>query len=199
MVTPDGLISTVLGTGRPGFSGEGGPATKARIFNPESVAIDSAGNLFVLDGSRRVRRVTTAGVVTTIAGNGEALSCGGPPLPPATTLAFAAAGEAGPATAVRLVCAYSIAVDRVGNLFIADTRIHVVRRVSRDGVLTTVAGNGTRGSGGDGGPATAAQLDAVHGLALDVAGNLFIADTAANRVRKVSPTGLITTFAGGGR
>ena len=178
-----GFVSTIAGTGRRGFTGDGGPATSASLDLPSSVALDAAGNLYVADrGNHRVRRIDAAGVITTVAGTGEP----------------GYSGDGGPATAARLNAPSEVALDAAGNLYVADTRNHRVRRVDPAGVITTIAGTGERGYSGDSGPATAARLDSPWGLALDVAGNLYVADVDNNRVRRVDPAGIITTAAGTG-
>jgi hypothetical protein len=182
-VTPGGVISTVAGNGTQAFSSEGGPATSAQLWNPTGVAVDAAGNLFIADsGNNRVRKVTSGGVISTVAGNG--------------TLGFS--GDGGPATSAQLTSPYDLAVDTAGNLFIADERNNRVRKVTPGGVISTVAGNGTGGFSGDGGPATSAELNIPYGVAVDTGGNLFIADTFNNRIRKVTPGGVINTVAGNG-
>ncbi len=182
-VNPAGIITTVAGTGTSGFSGDGGPATAAQLGYPPRVAADSGGNLFIVDAdNQRIRKVTPAGVITTVAGTG--------------TSGFS--GDGGPATAAQLADPVAVAVDAVGNLFIADNGNDRIRRVTPGGIITTVAGTETGGFGGDGGPATAAQLADPLAVAVDAAGNLFIADTGNDRIRKVTPSGIITTFAGSG-
>ncbi|HEY6344320.1 MAG TPA: NHL repeat-containing protein [Bryobacteraceae bacterium] len=184
-VSLEGTISTVAGNGSPGYSGDGGPATSAQI-GAGSVAVDGAGNLYIADS--RVRRVSPAGIITTVAGNGT----------------FGFSGDGGPATSAQIFPS-SVAVDGAGNLYIADSQNNRVRKVSPAGIITTVAGSGTpppRGRytsySGDGGPATSAELDHPSGIAVDDAGNLYIADFSNRRVRKVSPAGIITTIAGNG-
>jgi hypothetical protein len=181
-----GVISTVAGSGVAGFAGEGGTATAARLYYPVGVAVDGAGNLYIADQSnQRVRKVTAAtGIISTIAGNGTA---GG-------------TGDGGAATAAELYNPQSVAVDAAGNVYIADQNNHRIRKVTiATGVITTVAGTGTAGVGGDGGAATLAQLRYPEGIAVDGAGNLYIGDTANHRIRKVTAaTGLISTFAGTG-
>jgi sugar lactone lactonase YvrE len=180
-VTPAGVITTIVGNGEKGCNGDGGPASLAQLYWPHSVAVDSGGNLYVSDThNNRIRKVTSAGVIATIAGNG--------------TDGFS--GDDGPAASAKLSMPECITVDSAGNLYIADRRNHRVRKVTPAGMITTIAGNGTYGSGGDGGWATSAQLETPYGLAMDSAGNLYISDSE-NRVRKVTPGGLITTVAGG--
>ncbi len=176
-------IAAFAGNGTSGTSGDGGPATAAQLSGPLAVAVGAAGNVFVADGANsRIRRVDGANVISTVAGDG--------------TLGFG--GDGGLATAAQLGEPLGIAVDASGNLFIGDTGNHRVRRVDvGTGVITTVAGNGTAGYAGDGGPATAARLNRPRGLVVDAAGNLFIADAFNNCVRRVDAlTGNITTIAG---
>ena len=145
--------------------------------------MDTAGNLFIADTNDNViRKVTPGGIISTVAGNG--------------TQGFS--GDGGPAISAQLFSPYGVAVDTAGNLFIADTVNNRIRKVTPGGIISTVAGNGTQGSGGDGGPATSAQLFNPTGVAVDTAGNLFIADMANNRIRKVTPAGVISTVAGNG-
>ena len=181
-----GLITTVAGNGARGYSGDNGPATAAELNWPTGVAVDAAGDLFIADGSNNVvREVNHAtGVITTVAGNG----------------ASGYSGDSGPATAAELADPADIAVDSAGNLFIADFTNNRIREVNHaTGVITTVAGNGVWGYGGDNGQATAAELGFPTGVALDSAGDLFIADTNNQRVREVNQaTGVITTVAGTG-
>jgi sugar lactone lactonase YvrE len=179
-VTPDGLITTVAGNGTSGFSGDGGAATAAQLAFPRGVAVDTAGHLYIGEGEsgNRIRKVSPNGIITTVAGNG--------------TAGFS--GDGGPATSAQISNPRSVAVDAAGNLFIVDTHNHRIRRVSSNGIITTVAGNGTGGFSGDGGPATAAQLNFPQDVIVDMTGNLFIADLN-DRIRKVSPDGVITTLA----
>jgi streptogramin lyase len=182
-VSSSGIITTVAGNGTDGSGGDGGPAIFAQLSSPTGVAVDAAGNLYIADANNnRVRKVSSAGIITTVAGNGT----------------IGSGGDGGPATAAQLFSPTGVAVDAAGDLFIADSNNSRVREVSPSGTITTVAGNGTFGFGGDGGPATAAKLNSAAGVAVDAAGDLFIADTQNNRVRKVSPSGVITTVAGNG-
>jgi hypothetical protein len=182
-VTPTGVISTVAGGGTWGFRGDGGPATSAQLDHPYGVAVDAAGNLFIADtDNNRIRKVTPAGMISTVAGNGF----GG------------RGGDGHPATSAELYSPSSVAVDAAGNLFIADTGNHLVRKVTPGGVINTIAGNGFAGFDGDGGPATSATLCLPAGVAVDTAGNLFVADDCNSRIRKVTPAGVISTVAGNG-
>jgi sugar lactone lactonase YvrE len=180
-VSADGIITTVAGTGSEGFSGDGGPATEAKLAAPHGLALDAEGNLIIADTvNHRVRRVDKNGIITTIAGTGRA---GYTP-------------EGGQATAARLNSPDGLAVDLQGNLYIADLFNHRVRKVSPDGVITLVAGTGKAGFSGDGGPAKEAELNSPSGVAVDTAGNVFVTDWTNHRIRKISPEGIITTVAG---
>ena len=182
-VAPDGIISTVAGDGSQGYSGDGGPAASAQLnlFGPSGVAVDAAGNVYLTDRNR-IRKVARSGIITTIAGNGS----------------YGYSGDGGPATTAQLYTPSGVAVDSAGNLFIADYGNHRIRKVATDGIITTVAGNGSIGYSGDGGPAASAQLSYLSGLAVDAAGNLYLAEYANNRIRKVATNGIITTIAGNG-
>jgi len=176
----NGVISTVAGIGTFGFSGDGGMAINAQLSYPYGIAVDSAGNLYIADlANQRVRQVSN-GVITTLAGDG--------------VVGFG--GDGGAAPLGRLNSPFGVAVDSTGSVFIADRDNNRVRKVS-NGVITTVAGGGTQGFSGDGGPATSALLNNPFGVAVDAAGNLYIADQNNQRIRKVS-NGLITTVAGNG-
>ena len=178
-----GVITTVAGTRRFGFSGDGGPAIQAALFRPEGVAVDGAGNLFIADtGNDRIRKVDAAGVITTVAGTG--------------VRGYSGAG--GPAVDAQLWSPSSVAVDGTGNLYIADTGNYRIRKVDVAGVITTVAGTRGFGFSGNGSPAVDAHLSSPRGVAVDGAGNLFIADTGNDRIRKVDVAGVITTVAGTG-
>src|SRR5262249_5919190 len=142
-VNTSGIISTGAGSASRGFARDGGPATSAQMVSPYRVAVDEGGNLLIADGSnQRVRKVTMAGIITTVAGNG--------------TVGFS--GDRGTATNAQLNLPYGVALDEGGNLFVADLNNNRVRTVNASGVITTLAGTGTAGSGGDGGAAAAAQL-----------------------------------------
>ncbi len=167
-VTTDGIINTVAGSGQASSSDATGPATKVGIFNPYSVAVDNAGQLYIAEGNR-IRKVDTAGNISTFAGNGSA----------------AFAGDGGPATKASLQTPQGVAVDGAGNVYIADSFNNRVRKVDTAGNISTIAGGHLGGGFGDGGPATEASLAQPIGLAFDGAGNLYIADTNHNCIRKV--------------
>ena len=152
-----------------GYSGDGGFATNAELFAPKGVAVDATGNLFIADtGNNVIRKVATNGIITTVAGGGL--------------------------NNVYLDHPFGVAVDAFGSLFIADSGNSVVRKLDRNGIITTVAGNGITNYSGDCGPATNACLNNPFGVAVDAFGNLFIADTGNNVIRKVDPNGTITTM-----
>jgi hypothetical protein len=180
-VTEAGVITTVAGNGTGGYSGDNGLATAAKLNYPYGVAVDSAGTLYIADrGNDRVRKVRD-GVITTVAGTG--------------TPGYS--GDNGLATAAKLNEPWGVVVDSTGTLYIADTNNHRVRKVTGNGRITTVAGTGTGGYGGDNGPATDAQLNQPYGVGVDSTGTLYIADRGNHRVRKVTGT-VITTVAGTG-
>lgn len=183
-VNSAGIISKFAGKGTPGYSGDSGPATEAQLRQNFSVAADNAGNLYIADLDNNViRKVSPAGIITTIAGTG--------------TAGFS--GDGGPATAAQFDHPIGIAVDHSGNVFVGDALNRRIRKIFPSGIITTVAGNGALGSGGDGGLATIANLGTyTYGLATDDAGNLYICDGDNNRIRKVTPSGIITTVAGNG-
>ena len=175
-----GVITTVAGNGIDGYSGDGGQATAAELFNPTGIAVDSFGDIFIADTDNNVIREVKNGVINTVAGNGD----------------LDYSGDGGQATAAGLGPAQSVAVDAAGDLFISVG--DRVREVS-NGVITTFAGNGTYGYSGDSGQATAAELSSLEGVAIDAKGDLFIADSYNGRIREVNhATGVITTVAGDG-
>ncbi len=175
-----GFITTIAGNGSPGYSGDGGAASAAGLYYPQSVAVDAAGNIYVADTyNQRIREILTSSrIIITIAGNGSP----------------GYSGDGGAATAAGLFYPSGVAVDSAGNLYIADTDDHRIREVSAStGIITTIAGIGSEGYSGDGGAATAAGLDYPEGVAVDTAGNLFIADAENNVIRAVS-SGLVATL-----
>jgi uncharacterized protein (TIGR03437 family) len=174
-----GVITTIAGGPFPGFSGDGGPATAATFFCT-NVAADPAGNLYLADSTnQRIRKIDTAGIITTVAGNGKQ----------------GYSGDGGPATSAMLALPQGVAADGSGNIYFADNATHV-RKVNSNGIITTVAGSGSPLSLGDGGPATKAGMTP-RWVAVDGAGNLYIADAGGSRVRKVNTDGIISTLAGG--
>ena len=182
-VTPAGVITTFAGTGIAGFNGDGRQAKTAMLSYPNGIIFDSAGNMILADeANNRIRRISRSGIISTIAGTGVA----------------GYSGDGGPATLAELNQPWSLIMDATGNLYFSDAANQVVRKIDTTGIITTVAGNGIAGYGGDGGPATQASLNTPSGVAVDSIGNLYIADRFNHRVRIVDPTGIINTFAGNG-
>lgn len=183
-VDASGIITTVAGTGIAGYNGDNIPATSAMLKSPGSIAFDRDGNLFIADeGNHRVRRIdVVSGMITTIAGTGV----GG------------YNGDGIPATSAQIYSPTAVCFDSAGNLYISDNTNYRVRKIAASGLITTYAGNGTMGSSGDGGDATAAQFTLLGGLAFDRDDNLYIADWNAGKVRKVNSSGIISTYAGTG-
>lgn len=265
------IITTIAGTGEPGFSGDGGPAVKAQLNDPRYLAVDAEENVYVIDTNNvRIRKISPRGQVTTIAGTGEhgdptkgpaiksnflglaglaaapdgtlyvASASGLQKINPAGMLSFVVTGQSvqgvaisgrgavylggvtevsllnpngtaktiagtdlgdsgdgGPATRAKFYVSQTVA-DPAGNLYVVDKEANRVRKFAPGGVISTFAGNGSAGFGGDRGPADRAQLNHPNGMAIDVAGNAYIADTVNFRVRRVGTDGVITTFAGNG-
>jgi sugar lactone lactonase YvrE len=236
-INANGTIVTVAGSASMGFSGDGGAATNAALYSPNGVAVDSNGNLFIADSdNNRIRKVNANGIITTVAGNGNASFAGDGGAATNASLNFPYAialdtnanlfiadyvgkrickvnaggvlttvagggtysGDGGAALNAALSDPSGVAVDNTGNLFIADPGANRIRKVNTNGIISTVAGNGTASFSGDGGPSTNATVADPFGIAIDGGGNLFISDTSNNRVRKANSSGTITTFAGNG-
>jgi sugar lactone lactonase YvrE len=171
-------IITLAGNGTFGFSGDGGPATQAQLNRPTAIYADSLNNIYIADGNNgRIRKIDVNGIITTLAGS--------------STEGFS--GDGGPATQAQLNRPHGIAMSPEGNIYISDTRNNRIRKIDANGIITTLAGTDTPGFSGDGGPATQAQLNRPHGIAIDKEGNIYIADTNNNRIRKIDVNGIITT------
>ena len=182
-VSGSDTITTVAGVGTAGSAGDGGQATSAQLSTPDGVAVDGQGNVYIADvGNSRVRKVTPGGIISTVAGTG--------------TAGFS--GDGGQATSAQLKIPIAVAVDGQGNVYIADIGNQRIRKVTTDGIISTLAGTGTAGFSGDGGQATSAQLNGPEGVAVDAQGNVYISDASNFRVRKVTAGGIISTFAGTG-
>jgi hypothetical protein len=180
-----GIITTIAGTGTSGFSGDGGPAALAQLYLPSDVICDSTGNIYIADqNNNRIRKITiSTGIITTIAGNG-----------------FGYSGDGGPAIAALFKNPLGIAFDKSGNIIVADANNHCLRKIDMTtNIITTIAGNGTAGFSGDGGPAISALVSHPAKMAFDTAGNMFFTDEVNNRIRKIAVgTGIISTIAGTG-
>jgi sugar lactone lactonase YvrE len=219
-IVKGGPAVVMAGNGIPGFSGDGGPAIFASLNKPTSIAVDAARNIYVADnGNSRIRRISADGIIMTlnvpqlrgvvsivadssgslyisetaanrvrkIAPDGRAITIAGTGIP-------GARGDGGPAVSAQLSSPSGLALDAAGTLYIADTGNHRVRKVTADGTILLVAGNGSEGSSGDGSFAVLSQLRAPMSVAPDGAGNLYIADTQDSRIRKVTPAGNIATL-----
>jgi len=183
-VDTSGKISTIAGTGGNDYSGDNGPAVEAELSNPGGVAVDGNGNLYIADtGNSRIRKIAADGTITTVAGVSDYGTY---------------SGDGGPAVDADLNGPSALAIDSAGNLYIADTENSRIRKVDTNGIISTVAGSSGDGYSGDGTPAVNAQLNEPEGVAVDGSGNLYIADTDNNRIRKVSANGKIITIAGTG-
>jgi hypothetical protein len=182
-VTPSGNVTTVVGTGEPGFSGDGGPATKAELGQVyERLAIDASGNLYIPDtANNRIRKVDTKGIITTIAGTGKP----------------GFSGDGGPARKAELNGPTNVSVDGTGNIYVADTENHRIRRIDPGGIITTVAGNGKTGFPDDGAVATEVPVGGANVWA-DPEGNIYITDEGYPGIFKVDTEGILTIIAGTG-
>jgi len=183
-VNTSGVISTVAGNNYSAFSGDGGPAASASLSLPTGVAVDPAGNLYIADANNNcIRIVTTDQNIHTFAGQ-------------CSYALFQ--GDGGLAIQAKLNKPYSVAVDAYGDVYIADTENQRIRVVTPDGIINTIAGDGTQGFKGDNGPALQAEFASPSGIALDASGNIYVADKSNSRIRKILPSGIITTIAGNG-
>jgi len=182
-ISLDGTVITIAGTGFSGFSGDGGDAAAAQINRPQDLFIGSQGDLYFADEwNHRIRKISSTGIITTVAGNGV----------------NGFGGDGGLATSANLNYPEGVVVDSLGVIYIADSENNRIRKVALDGVISTIAGVGTGGYSGDGASALSAELNSPEGLAIDGLGNLYIADRVNNRIRKITTDGIITTVAGDG-
>ncbi|MCH8311832.1 MAG: hypothetical protein IID17_02465 [Nitrospinae bacterium] len=178
-----GNVSTVAGTGESDYDGDGGPAAKAAFRDPRALAMDEEGNLYIADtANNRIRKIDTKGIISTIAGTGEHKDT----------------GDGGPALEAGIRSMDAIAISPEGELYIVGFNTHRIRKLTKDGKIVAVAGNGYQGFFGDGGPATKAMLKSPTAIAFDSKGNMYISDMGNNRIRKVDAKGIISTFAGSG-
>lgn len=180
-----GIITTIAGKkGIVGYSGDGGPALNALLYHPTSIAIDNANNIYFADRNGEIiRKISPSGIITTVSGQ-QTLNCG--------------SGDGGPLALAQFQAISALAIDQFNNLYISDFGCCTIRKVNSSGIINTIAGNGTQGYSGDGGPATQAQLAYPCKVAVDNTGNIYIPDTQNHRIRKISVAGIITTFAGNG-
>lgn len=177
------IINTIAGSATSGYTGDGGPATAAGLYNPSGAAYDNGGNLYISDADHNtIRKVTPGGIISTIAGTG--------------TAGFS--GDGGPATSADLNRPIKLYIDAANNIYFADFNNHRIRKITAAGIISTVAGNGSTGYTGDGVPATATSLWFPCSVTFDVAGNMYICDYINYRIRKVNPAGIISTYAGNG-
>jgi uncharacterized protein (TIGR03437 family) len=187
-VNASGIITTLAGNGNKGYSGDGGLAIDATLYNASRVAVDSSGNVYIADQSNhRIRMVNPQGIISTFAGNGAGTPAEG-----------AFSGDGGPAVDASLNNPTAIAIDGTGVVYFCDQFNHRIRKVALNGTITTIAGNGSAGYSGDGGQATAAMLNYPGGMTVDSAGNIYFSDDGNYRTRMISTGGIITTIAGTG-
>ena len=183
MINTSGIISTIAGNGTIGYTGDGGPATNARIHQPGGVFADGAGNIYFVDLSNTVRKINSSGIISTVAGTGVA----------------GFSGDGGPATAAQVNQAWGgIIVDAYNNIYFSDQMNNRIRKIDPSGIITTIAGNGTAGYAGDGGPAIAAEINYPEGIAIDPSGNLYFCDRFNNVLREINAAGTISTICGNG-
>ena len=179
-INNSGIITTIAGNGTSGFGGDNGLASASILYNPNNLCVDNDGNVYILDGGSRIRKISAASVITTIAGNGTA----------------AYSGDGAPATAAAIKGLRGICTDTSGNVYFTQITDNVIRKVNTAGIITTIAGNGSA-SGGDGGPASAAGIGAYE-IQFDRSGNLYFSGYILNVVRVIDKTGIVHTVAGNG-
>jgi trimeric autotransporter adhesin len=180
-ISPSGIVNTIAGSAAQGFSGDGGPAISATLYNPSGITVDAAGNIYISDsGNNRIRMINTAGIINTIAGIG--------------TNGFS--GDGGQASLAQLYSPAGIILGTSGKIIFADLSNHRIREINSSGIINTIAGNGSPGYSGDSGPATSAQLRNPLHLVLDVAGNLYFTESWFSIIRKVDNSNLISTASG---
>ena len=182
-VSASGIITTIAGTGVGGYSGDNGPATAAKIYAPVGMAFDAAGNLYFADDyNNRVRKISLAGIITTVAGTDTA----------------GYNGDHIPATSARLYSPHHIVFDSYGNLYICDMGNHRIRRVNTSGIITTTVGTGSAGYSGDDSAAIQARIHSPYGIAIEPGGSIIFSDYMEHCIRKINASGIITTVAGTG-
>lgn len=185
-VNTNGIISTIAGTGIAGYAGDGGPATSALIYSVGGIVADNMGNVyFTQSGNNCIRKIDTSGIISTIAGNGQ-------------TFDGNDSGDGGLATKAILNSPFALAIDGSGNIYVADAGMggNRIRKINKQGIISTIAGNGQGGYSGDGGPAIKAAFNSPVGVAVDGSGNIYIADLGNYRIREVNTAGIISTIAG---
>ncbi len=187
-ISPDGTITSIAGTGAAGSTGDGGPATAARITTPVDMIFDNSGNIIFTDfGNHKIRKISTSGIITTIAGTGTA----------------GLTGDGGAATSATFYYPAGLTMDATGNIYVVDEWNNRIRKISASGIVSTIAGTGSTGFmnggySGDGGAATAAQINFPTDIKIDASGNLIFCDNGNKRIRKITPAGIINTIAGTG-
>lgn len=182
-IDTNGIISTIAGNGTPGYSGDGGLATEAQLYVPYGIVFDSNNNLYISEiGNNVIRKIDTDGIISTIAGNGIK----------------GYSGDGGLATDAQLYGPFGITFDNNNNLYIGERYNNVIRKIDTNGIITTIAGNGTQGYSGDGGPATSALLYGCRSVTFNDNGHLYIADGNNHVIRKIDTNGIISTIVGNG-
>ena len=182
-IDTNGIISTIAGNGTPGYSGDGGLATEAQLYVPYGIVFDSNNNLYISEiGNNVIRKIDTDGIISTIAGNGIK----------------GYSGDGGLATDAQLYGPFGITFDNNNNLYIGERYNNVIRKIDTNGIITTIAGNGTQGYSGDGGPATSALLYGCRSVTFKDNGDLYIADGNNHVIRKIDTNGIISTIVGNG-